>query len=385
MPPESAAIFSRKNPFPAPLRVNRKLTLEGSAKETRHLELSLEGSGLSFEVGDSLGVFPTNCPELVDDLIAALHATGEEPVPGSDGVEKPLRQALLTDHQITQPSRQFIEAIAQRAGVGGAPLLNELLDPLRKADLEQYLWGLEYIDFLREHPSLRFAPAEFVKFLRRQIPRLYSIASSLKAFPESVHLTVAIVRYETHGRQRKGVASTYLADRVREGAGVSVFVHTAKGFRLPEDPGTPIIMVGPGTGVAPFRAYLQERKAVGAKGRNWLFFGDQHEKTDFMYREEFEQAQRDGVLTAFSTAFSRDVPGRKIYVQDRMMERAGEIWAWIEDGAHFYVCGDAKRMAKDVDAALHRIVQEQGGKASEEAALYVETLKKEKRYKRDVY
>jgi sulfite reductase (NADPH) flavoprotein alpha-component len=200
-----------------------------------------------------------------------------------------------------------------------------------------------------------------------------------------VHLTIAVVRYETHGRQRKGVASTYLADRIGEGDGIPVFVHTAKGFRLPENQDTPIIMVGPGTGVAPFRAYLQERKAIGAKGKNWLFFGDQHEKTDYMYREEFEQAERDGLLTILSTAFSRDIPGKKVYVQDRMMERAGEIWSWLEEGAHFYVCGDAKRMAKDVDATLYKIVQEQGGKTVEEAALYVEGLKKEKRYKRDVY
>jgi sulfite reductase (NADPH) flavoprotein alpha-component len=385
MSTESASVYSKKNPFPAKLRVNRKLTLEGSGKETRHFELSLEGSGLNYEVGDSLGVIPTNCPELVEDLIDALHATGDEIVIGSDGTEKPLRQALLSDYQITQPSNQFIEAIAQRGGTAGAPLINELLDPLRKPDLEAYLWGLEYIDLLCDHPSMQFTPAEFVKFLRRQIPRLYSIASSLKTYPEAVHLTIAVVRYETHGRRRKGVASTYLADRCNELDGIPVFVHTAKGFRLPEDPNTPIIMVGPGTGVAPFRAYLQERKAVGAKGRNWLFFGDQHEKTDFMYRDEFEQAQRGGILTKFSTAFSRDIPNKKVYVQDRMMEDAGEFWAWLDGGAHFYVCGDAKRMAKDVDATLHKIVQEQGGKSVEEAALYVEGLKKAKRYKRDVY
>jgi sulfite reductase (NADPH) flavoprotein alpha-component len=385
MSTETGSVYSKKNPFPAPLKVNRKLNLEGSDKDTRHFELCLAGSGLQYEVGDSLGLLPTNCPELVEDLLRALHATGEEVVPGSDGTQKPLRQALLSDYQITAPSKQFVEAVAQRAGTAGAPLLNELLDPLRKSDLDEFLWGLEYIDLLVDHPSISFTPEEFVKFLRRQVPRLYSIASSQKVYPEEVHLTIAVVRYETHGRQRKGVASTFLADRCTGDTRAPVFVHTAKGFRLPEDGATPVIMVGPGTGIAPFRAFLQERKATGATGKAWLFFGDQHERTDFMYRDEFEQALSEGTLTKLSTAFSRDVPGQKVYVQHRMLENAPEIWAWLEEGAQFFVCGDAKRMAKDVDAALHRIIEQAGGKSPEEAALYVEALKKEKRYKRDVY
>lgn len=379
----SSSPYSRKNPFPSKLLVNRKLTLDDSEKDTRHFELSLKDSGLVYEVGDSIGVFPANCPELTGEIIHALHAGGEEIVPGNDGTPKTLRQALLTDYQITQPSKQFINALVERGGEATS-LLRELLDPERKEDLEQYLWGMEYIDFLAGHPSIHFTPEEFVKLLRKLQPRLYSIASSQKAHPDVVHLTIAVVAYESHGRKRKGVASTFLAQRVDGNARVPVFVHSAKGFRLPEDHGAPIIMVGPGTGVAPFRAYLQERKAAGAGGKNWLFFGEQREKSDFLYREEFEKAKADGILTRFDTAFSRD-QAHKIYVQHKMLEQAAEIWKWLEEGAHFYVCGDAKRMAKDVDAALHTIVEKAGGKAPEAAAEYVEALKKAKRYKRDVY
>jgi len=375
--------WSRKNPFPAPLLVNRKLTGAASEKDTRHYEISLAGSGLSYEVGDSLGIFPSNPPDLVEEILTALRATGDETVPGADGNPKPLREALLKDYAIKEVSKQFLAALVEKAG-DAAPLVRELQDPERKNDLEQYLWGMEYIDFLLDHPSVQFAPEEFVKLLRKLIPRLYSIASSIRATPEQVHLTVATVRYESHGRQRKGVASTYLAERVEQGGTIPVFFHVAKGFRLPEDGATPIIMVGPGTGVAPFRAYLQDRKASGATGKNWLFFGEQREKEDFLYREEFEQLQKEGVLNRFDTAFSRDQE-KKIYVQHRMLENGAEIWAWLSEGAHFFVCGDAARMAKDVDAALHQIVETHGCKTAQEAAEYIEALKKEKRYKRDVY
>jgi sulfite reductase (NADPH) flavoprotein alpha-component len=222
--------------------------------------------------------------------------------------------------------------------------------------------------------------------LRKLQPRLYSIASAQKAFPDSVHLTVAVVRYESHGRKRKGVASTFLAERAND-ASVPTFIHSAKGFRPPEDPNTPMIMVGPGTGVAPFRAYLQHRRATGAGGKNWLFFGEQRRESDYLYGEEFGAMKKDGVLTRLDLAFSRDQP-QKIYVQHRMLdpENAREIWKWINaEGAHFFVCGDAGRMAKDVDAALHKIISEQGGKKPEQTAEYIESLKKAKRYKRDVY
>jgi len=382
--PAAAPAYSRKNPFPARLHVSRKLTLEGSEKDTRHFELDLDGSGLVYECGDSIGVFPKNDPALVQEILHALHATGDELVPGNDGTPKLLHAALIEDYQITQPSKQFIQAIAERGGEA-ASLLRELHDPLRKHDLEEYLWGLEYIDFLSGHPSVHFTPEEFVKLLRKLQPRLYSIASSQKAYPKAVHLTIAIVRYTSHGRERKGVASTFVAERVAESDRVPVFVHVAKGFRMPEDGSTPIIMVGPGTGVAPFRAYLQDRKATGAPGKNWLFFGEQRRGSDFLYEEEFKAFQAEGLLTRFDTAFSRD-QAHKVYVQNRMMENAAEIWKWIDqEGAHFFVCGDASRMAKDVDAALLKIVETEGGKMPDEAAVYVEELKKTKRYKRDVY
>jgi sulfite reductase (NADPH) flavoprotein alpha-component len=257
-------------------------------------------------------------------------------------------------------------------------------DPAQKKALDDYLWGFEFIDFLRAHHTVKWSIEEFVKTLRKLQPRLYSIASSLKANPESVHLTVATVRYESHGRARKGVASTFLAERWGREQTAGVFIHTAKHFRLPEEPNTPIIMVGPGTGVAPFRAYLQERQATGAKGKNWLLFGEQTRARDFLYEEEFTAFQSEGSLHKFDVAFSRD-QAQKIYVQDKMRENAAELWAWLQEGAHFYVCGDGARMAKDVDTELHRIAETHGGKSPEEAAAYVESLKKEKRYKKDVY
>ena len=384
MSADPASPYSRKNPFPATHPVNRKLSGEGSGKDTRHHEISLAGSGLNYEVGDSLGLFATNNPALVAGILTAIGATGEEVVPGADAVPKPLRQALTTDYIITQPSKEFLKALVERAGDAVAPLRDLMADPAQKKALEDYLWGLEFIDFLLAHPSVKWTPDEFVKTLRKLQPRLYSIASSLKANPESVHLTVAAVRYESHGRPREGVASTFLAERWPAEQTANVFIHTAKHFRLPEDPATPVIMVGPGTGVAPFRAYLQERQVTGASGRNWLFFGEQKRAVDFLYESELAQLQADGVLTKLDTAFSRD-QAAKVYVQDRMRENAKELWAWLESGAHFFVCGDGARMAKDVDTELHRLAETEGEKSPEEAAAYVEAMKKEKRYKKDVY
>jgi sulfite reductase (NADPH) flavoprotein alpha-component len=372
--------YSRANPFPAKLLVNRRLSGPGSEKDTRHIELSLAGSGLSYEVGESIAVYPTNCPELVEEMIATLGASGEESVPNNKGGTTTFREALLRDYSITQPTPKILRAIAERASA--APLLNELLVPDRKQDLDTYLWGMETIDFLQEHPSIRFAPAEFVGLLSKLQPRLYSVASSLKAFPEQVHFIIDVVTYESHGRQRKGVCSTFLADRC-DHSPVPVFPSKSK-FHLPEDNDAPIIMVGPGTGVAPFRAFLQERQAIGARGKTWLFFGAQREQSDFSYREEFEKFSADGWLTRLDTAFSRD-QAQKIYVQHRMLEAGDELWKWLEEGAYFYVCGDAKRMAKDVDAALRKIVQEKGGLKIEAASDYVEKLKTNKRYRRDVY
>ena len=378
--PAPAKAYSRKNPFPGRLLVNRRLNSPDSEKDTRHFEISLEGSGLTYEVGDSMAIYPTNDPDLVAEILEALAASGDEEIKGNRGGPTTLREGLLRDYSITQVTPKFLKTIAERASA--APLLNELLEPERKHDLETYLWGLEVIDFLVEHPSINLEPQEFVALLPKLQPRLYSIASSLKASPSAVHFIVDIVKYRSHGRTRKGVCSTFLADRCSDSP-APIFPTVSK-FRLPEDGDAPIIMVGPGTGVAPFRAFLQERQAIGARGKTWLFFGSQREKSDFFYKADFEKFMADGFLMRLDTAFSRD-QAHKIYVQDRMMESSGEIWKWLEEGAHFYVCGDARRMAKDVDAALRQIVQQQSGKNAEEANKYVENLKSEKRYKRDVY
>jgi sulfite reductase (NADPH) flavoprotein alpha-component len=379
--PPIARPYSRNNPFPARLLVNRLLTGNGSAKEVRHFAISLEGSGLVYEVGDALGVVPMNCPALVNDILAALGCDGEEAVKDPDGSETSFRNALSRRYQITQPTPALLEAIAERAQ---SAELKSLLATGNKAALEKHLHGREVIDFLLAHPLARFTPPEFVGLLRKLNPRLYSIASSPRAHSGEVHLCVGAVRYESHGRSRKGVCSTFLADRVEGEMSLPVFVQTSHGFRLPADGDTPMIMVGPGTGIAPFRAFLEERKATAAHGRNWLFFGDQKRATDFLYRDELEGMFKDGVLTRLDLAFSRD-QAEKIYVQHRMLEHAREIFAWLEEGAHFYVCGDAKRMAKDVDAALHDLVQSAGGKSPDGAAEYIAALKSAKRYQRDVY
>src|SRR6266480_4946095 len=378
----AAPPYSRANPFPARLLVNRRLSGLESAKDTRHFELDLTGWGLSFEVGDSLAVYATNDSQLVDEIIHALGATGKEEVPRPRGESTTLREALLRHYSITQPTPKFLRGIVERASA--APTLAYLLAPDRKHGLETYLWGMEIIDFLLDHPSARFGAKDFVGLLTKLQPRLYSVASSLRAYPDQVHFIVDVVRYESNGRVRKGVASSFLAERADD-VPVPVFPSVAKHFHLPEDAGTPIIMVGPGTGVAPFRAYLQERKATGAKGKNWLFFGSQHAHCDFAYGEEFEAFKKEGLLTRLDCAWSRD-QAKKIYVQHQMNDNAAEIWKWLEaEGAHFFVCGDAKRMAKDVDATLRKIVQEHGGKTVDQANEYVEKLKSDKRYKRDVY
>ncbi|MEY2490674.1 MAG: sulfite reductase flavoprotein alpha-component [Verrucomicrobiota bacterium] len=384
MPPEPTAApaspYTRANPFPGKLVVNRSLCGEDSEKDTRHFEIDLTGWGLNYEVGDSMTVWPTNDPALVDEIIKILGAKGDAAVK-SPSRETTLREALLRDCRITQTAPKFLKAVAERASA--APLLNDLLKPERKQDLDTYLWGMEVIDFLIEHPSIKWAPQEFIDVLAKLQPRLYSISSSLKARPNQVHFTIDVVHYESRGRQRKGVCSTFLAERAGS-VSVPVFPNTSK-FRLPEDGNAPIIMVGPGTGIAPFRAFLQERNAVGAKGKNWLFFGSQHQHCNYFYREELEQYQRDGFLTRCDCAWSRDQEG-KSYVQHKMLESGAEIWKWMEsEGAHFFVCGDARRMAKDVDAALRTIIQEQGGKSEGQTNEYVEKLKSDKRYKRDVY
>jgi len=383
-PAPAASVYSNKNPFPARHPVNLKITGGGSEKDTRHHEISLEGSGLQYRAGDALGLQPANCPNLVEELIAALRATGDELVPGRDAQPKPLRDALLRDYAITFAEKKFVEATAER---GAAPL-KELLTAERADDLKKFLTGKDcchdYVDILREFPDLHFTPDDFVRLLRKMPPRLYSIASSLMAHPDSVHLTVATVRYAANGRPRKGVASTFLAERWDGETTAGVFMQSQqKHFFLPPDGNTPIIMVGPGTGVAPFRAFVEEREAQGHKGKNWLFFGEQRRSEDFFYEDQFMERVKNGFLR-LDTAFSRD-QSEKIYVQHRLAQNAADVWKWIEEGADFFVCGDKHRMATDVDNALHHIIETQGGKTPEQAKEYVEGMKKAKRYKRDVY
>jgi sulfite reductase (NADPH) flavoprotein alpha-component len=384
MSTESASGYSRKNPFPATLTLNRKLTGEGSNKDTRHLEIALSGSGLAYEVGDSLGVFARNDTELVEGILRNQGFSGDEQVTNPDGKTVSLREALTKDFIISEPGKQLLQVLPDKDS--SSAFLKDLLDPGSKSHLDDYLWGRDVLDLLEEFTAAKFSPEEFVKVLRKLQPRLYSIASSQKAVGEEVHLTVAVVRYqpERSGHLHLGVCSTFLAERAEGDGKVPVFVHTAKHFRIPENPDTATIMVGPGTGIAPFRAFLQERKAAGAKGKNWLFFGEQKAASDFFYKEEFASWQADGVLTKFITAFSRD-QAQKIYVQHRMLENAPELFDWLENGAIFYVCGDASRMAKDVDTALHQIVEKAGSKTTEQAKEYVDALKKEKRYRKDVY
>ncbi len=379
---EEPVVYNRKQPFPAKLLTNRLLNGEASAKDTRHYEISLAGSGLEYEVGDALGVLPTNCPELVEELLAALKMDGGTPVPLPKAGTQGLREALVGSYAITQPARGLIAAFAEKSG---DEALQARLLPENKDDFNTWMWGREIIDLFHEFPEVRLEPEEFVGHLKKLQPRLYSISSSPKAHPDEVHLTVATVRYHTFDRLRKGVCSTFLAERVAlEETPVPVFVHKSPGFRLPADTSVPVIMVGPGTGVAPFRAFLEERRATDAKGKNWLFFGDQKQACDFMYEDELMGFVSNGSLHQLDLAFSRDQDA-KIYVQDRMREKSADLWSWLEEGAHFYVCGDAKRMAKDVDEALHAVIAKEGGLTAEQAAAYVKTMKSEKRYQRDVY
>jgi len=354
--------YSKKNPFPAPVLTVRNLNAAGSAKEVNHVEFDLSGSGLSYEAGDALGVIPQNCPELVSAVIAALGCDGEEAVTTKTG-ELPLRTALTTSYELGKPTPALLDALAIPAD--SRATLHHVLDAIRAA-------------------AAAPTPAVLISNLKAIAPRLYSISSSPKAHPGQVHLTVGAVRYEVGGLARKGVCSTFLAERALAHGTAGVFVHSNKAFRPPADPAAPMIMVGPGTGIAPFRAFLEERAATQSPGKNWLFFGDQKAASDFLYREELETLQASGILNRLDVAFSRDQT-EKIYVQTRMLSAATELYAWLEQGAYFYVCGDASRMAKDVDAALHKVVEIAGGKSAEQAVAYIQALKAAKRYQRDVY
>ena len=384
--PAHPSPYTKDQPFAARLLENRRLNGPGSAKDTRHLVVDLAGSGLTYEPGDSLGVFPTNDARAVAEILGLLQATGDEPVQlPREPAAVTLREALTSRLSLAGPTRKALQFFAEKAtDVAEHKRLATLLAAGATDQLAAYLAEREFVDLLAEYPSARPTPQELVDQMRRLQPRLYSIASSPRRHPDQVHLLVAVVRYVTNQRQRQGVCSTFLADRVEVGrTPVPVFL-TASHFRLPVDDAADIIMVGPGTGLAPFRAFLQEREARGATGRTWLFFGDQRRATDFLYEGELTAWQARGVLHRLDTAFSRDQE-HKVYVQDRMQENAAELWRWLQNGASFYVCGDARRMAKDVDQMLHRVVAAHGGLDPVATTDYVKALKRDGRYQRDVY
>lgn len=374
--------FSRQNPLHTRMKCNRRLNHASSSKDTRHIEILLDPSELAYEAGDALGVLPTNCPVLVEEFMAVAGLRGDELVQIEGAGPMTLHEALLRSLNITQPTREFLEHVSR---LPGNAELARLLGPDRRSEFDAWLYGRDLVDVLRGIEPSGWDPQDLVSMLRRLQPRLYSISSSPKAHPGEVHVTVGTVRYEAHGRHKKGVASCWLADRViPEQTDVPVFIQKSHGFRLPDAGDTPVIMVGPGTGIAPFRSFLEERASVGATGRNWLFFGDQRRAQDFLYEEQILAWRDQGILGRLDLAFSRDQK-EKVYVQHRMLEAAEELWRWLDSGAHFYVCGDAKRMAKDVDEALHRVVQQAGGRSEDAARDYVAAMKTGKRYQRDVY
>lgn len=379
-PPAPQVEYGKKNPFPSPVKAKVLLNGKGSNKETWHIELGLEGSGMTYEVGDALGLVARNAPDVVGSI---LDATGFDPqakvkIKEDDLTLGEALESRLDVTGLTSVVLNKYNALAESAA------LTKLLDPANKKELSEFLWGRQIIDILGTSPVQGMKPQDLVGILRKLPPRLYSIASSLKAHPNEVHLTIAAVRYQAHGRERKGVASTFVADMIGEGDQVPVFVSPNKHFKLPRSGDTPIIMIGPGTGVAPFRAFVEERSVNGDKGKSWLFFGDQHYTFDFMYQLEWQQHLKSGALTRLDVAFSRDQK-EKVYVQHRMLDRAQDLWAWLEEGAHFYVCGDANRMAHDVHEALLEIIMSAGRLKRDAAEAYVEDLKKSKRYQRDVY
>ncbi|KOP67982.1 sulfite reductase [NADPH] flavoprotein alpha-component [Bacillus sp. FJAT-18019] len=374
--------YSRSNPFQAEILENLNLNGRGSDRETRHLEISLEGSNLQYEPGDSIGIYPENHPQLVDDLISVMNWNADEVVVvHKNGEARKLRDALLRHYEITVLTKPLIEQAAKLSGNEG---LSKLLEPGHEQELRTYINERDLLDLVQDYGLQQLPASDFVSILRKIPARLYSISSSSKAFPDEVHITVRSVRYEAHGRQRYGVCSVQMAERLEAGDSLPVYIQHNPNFKLPENPDTPIIMIGPGTGVAPFRAFLGEREETGAEGKSWLFYGDQHFATDFLYQIEWQRLLKDGVLTRMDVAFSRDTD-KKVYVQHRMLEKSKELYQWLQEGACVYVCGDEKKMAHDVHSALGTILEQEGSMSPEEAAEYLALMQQQKRYQRDVY
>ncbi len=378
--PDSA--YSRNHPFHAEVLENLNLNGRGSDRETRHLELSLAGSNLSFEPGDSLGVYPENHPQLVADIIAAMGWNSNESVPlNKKGEEGTLREALLRHYEITVLTKPLLEQAAQLTASAG---LHALLAPDHQQELKAYIQGRDLLDLVQDFAPWEVPARSFVTILRKLPARLYSIASSYNANPDEVHFTVRAVRYESHGRDRYGVCSVHCAERVQPGDTLPIYIQNNPNFKLPANSEVPVIMIGPGTGVAPFRSFLEEREEQGASGRTWLFYGDRHFVTDFLYQTDWQRMLKDGVLNKLDVAFSRDTE-EKVYVQHRILEQSRELYAWLQEGAHVYVCGDEKHMAHDVHSALVTVIQRESGLSPEEAAAYLERMQQEQRYQRDVY
>lgn len=374
--------FSRTNPFSANVLKNVNLNGPGSGKETRHIELSLEGSGLSYAPGDALGIIPENDPELVASFLEEMKWDPEMAVTlNKQGDTLPLKKALTTYFEITLLSKKIMQAAAE---LTANEELHKLVLTENADQLKEYIYGRDLLDMLHDFGPWNASAQEIVSLLRKLTPRLYSIASSIAANPGQVHLTIGAVRYTAHGRERKGVCSVLVAERIKEGDTLPVFVQPNKHFHLPESIDTDIIMVGPGTGIAPFRSFIQERAVTKATGRTWLLFGDQHESCDFLYKDEFEKYQQDGVLTKLSLAWSRDT-AQKVYVQHKILEHSKELFEWLQKGAYFYICGDKLHMAKDVNDALVSVIAKEGAMTQEEAEAYLNVLQKEGRYQRDVY
>lgn len=375
--PAPVSQWTKKTPFEAEISEIQKITGRDSTKDVRHVEISLEGSGLAYQPGDSLGVYFHNDAESVDAILTELELDGASAVALGD-VKRTLREALIEDLELTQSYPGFVE---KYAAATGNTALSKLAED--KAALRDYIAERQIFDIIHDHPAA-IAPQALVDALRKIQPRLYSIASSQAEVEDEVHLTVGVVEWDAFERVHHGGASGHLGRRAAEGDNLRVFVENNDGFRLPANPDTPVIMVGPGTGIAPFRAFLQEREAAGAEGRNWLIFGNPHFTQDFLYQVELQGYLKSGLLSRLDVAFSRD-QAEKIYVQHRILEQGAELYKWLQDGAHFYVCGDANRMAKDVHAAMIEVVKTHGGVGEEAAEAYLQKLRDEKRYQRDVY
>ncbi len=375
-----APAYTRKNPFESAVLESVRLNGRYSDKQTQHIELSLEGSGISFQPGDSLGVLASNDIALVDEIVEALDFAPDAPV-SVNGTDKPVAEALCDDLELTMLTPGFLKAYADASG---ADELADLTREGNEAGLHAFMKEHQVADVVARWPATGLAPADFTAMLRKLQPRLYSIASSHAALPDEVHLTVGVTRTTPRGRARAGVASTFLADRRVPGEQIRVYVSENENFRLPADPDQPLIMIGPGTGVAPFRAFMQEREETGAGGKSWLFFGDRRFTEDFLYQTEWQRWLKDGVLSRMDVAFSRD-QAEKVYVQDRLREKAADVYSWISDGAAIYVCGDADSMAPAVHEALAGILQKQGGISAEDAEAHLKQMQRERRYQRDVY